>query len=103
MGREDGPSRTSEPLILALSTRKRIEGEVRAFPLLDRYLRPSRSSDLWRPRRGSRGGGGRVAGVRTPVCYQGPGRPDRGVRRSRFEGSTDPLSTPNKTRLTHVA
>jgi hypothetical protein len=38
----------------------------------------------------SRGG---VAGVRTPVCYQRPGCPDRGVRRSRFEGSTNPLSS----------
>jgi hypothetical protein len=35
--------------------------------------RTSRSSEGWHPRRGARGGGGRVAGVRTPVCYQRPG------------------------------
>jgi hypothetical protein len=38
----------------------------------------------------SRGG---VAGVRTPVCYQRPGRPDIDAERSRFEGFSHPANT----------
>jgi len=34
---------------------------------------------------------GGVAGIRTPVYYQKPGPPDRGVRTNRFEGSLDQL------------
>jgi hypothetical protein len=35
--------------------------------------------------------GGGSQELRTPLCYQRPGRPDRGVRTSRFEGSQNLL------------